>query len=786
MKISILILLLPLSFLSAQSNQLHIYGKVLNYETNRSLADVNVSVLTKSWGTTTDSLGNFSLTIPFGTYKIKFSFVGFEDDIRNIILPKGQNEIKLAIKLVPKILEQSEVNVHAKKENLSPVIQEIKEKDLDKMPNMYSDVIRSVKILPGVTSNNELTSAYNVRGGNFSENLIYLNGYEIFRPFLIDQGVEESQSIINQNMVGNLQFYNGSFPARYDDKMSSALEVNYKNNNKEYLNGEINFNLLNMGLTLQDKMGKFNWMAGFRDAYPTLFLTKLQTAGKYKPKFMDFQFFGTYNFSENSSLQLLFLNASNKFDLTPENWKGHFQASYLDVKEILFEYSGSKIYNFSTNLAGLRFLQNISKKTNLVSSISYYTIDESENKNLYADIYYAESAYNTQLYKQLLKTRYEKGNNSLKINIFDIQSSVDYKESIHNIEAGIKFRLSKMDNSLNESAVESAVEDSVLDLPYSSVARQNLNFNSFSTYVQDEIIFNEKFHANVGLRFLKYYYNKEALFSPRASVSYNYTPANKLSFSWGYYYQPPFFYELRDKNTSSQPPLLSQRAIHYILSWEIMPRVTKKFLVEAYYKKLDMLIPYHIENLKLIYGDKNNYKGYAYGLDLQYEGELVPGMNTWIGYSYLNTKEKNLDDHSTGYVRRLLDQTHTIRVFLQDRTPKHPNFQAHVLFLVGSGFLYYPRKVVTDPATNKNSIAVDYTKTFEYPFFFRVDMGLTNKFIFSNESELILTFDVYNIFNKYNYESYSWFNLYSNSKQLVYTPNIFSKRFFNAGLEYHF
>ena len=501
MKLAVLILLLPFSFLTAQSNQLLIYGKVLNFQTNMPISDVNVSVITKTWGTTTDSIGNFSLKIPKGSYKIKFSFVGFEDNVKKIIPKKNENEIKLTIKLIPKVLVQNEVKVKGEKENLSPVIQEIKEKDLDKMPNMYSDVIRSVKILPGVTSNNELTSAYNVRGGNFSENLIYLNGYEIFRPFLIDQGVEESQSIINQNMVSNLQFYNGSFPARYDDKMSSALDVNYKNNSKEYLNGEVNANLLNMGITLQDKIKNFSWMAGFRDAYPTLFLTKLQTAGKYKPKFVDFQFFGTYDFTKNSRLQLLFLNASNKFDLTPENWEGHFQVSRYDVKQVLFKYSGNKIYNFNTNLTGLKYFQTISRKVKSISSISYYTIDESENKNLYANIYYANDAYNPYDNQKYLKTRLEKSDNSLKINIFDIQSSIDYKESIHNIEAGVKFRLSKMDNSLNESAVESAVEDSVLDLPYSAVAKQNLDFNSFSSYVQDEIIFSDKFHTNIAAHF---------------------------------------------------------------------------------------------------------------------------------------------------------------------------------------------------------------------------------------------------------------------------------------------
>ncbi len=324
----------------------------------------------------------------------------------------------MSVKLIPTVLVQNEVNVKGEKENLSPVIQEIKEKDLDKMPNMYSDVMRSVKILPGVTSNNELTSAYNVRGGNFSENLIYLNGYEIFRPFLIDQGVEESQSIINQNMVSNLQFYNGSFPARYDDKMSSALEVNYKNNSKEYLNGEVNVNLLNMGITLQDKMKNFSWMVGFRDAYPTLFLTKLQTAGKYKPKFIDFQFFGTYDFSKNSSLQLLFLNASNKFDLTPENSAGQFQVSTLDIRQVLLKYTGSQIYNFNTNLTGLKYFQNISRKVKSISSASFYTINESENKNLYTNIYYSDDAFNPYDNQRYLKTRLEKSDNSLKINIF--------------------------------------------------------------------------------------------------------------------------------------------------------------------------------------------------------------------------------------------------------------------------------------------------------------------------------------------------------------------------------
>jgi len=783
MKSTVLILILSIISSFAQSNRIQLAGKVVEFESEKPIPNVNISIISTQWGTTTDHLGNFFINIPAGSYSIKFSSVGYEENIEEINLTGAKNKITLTVLLKPKVFLQQEVVVTSEKKNLSAVMQKINEKDLDKIPNLYSDVIRSVKILPGVTSNNELSSSYNVRGGNFNENLIYLNGYEIFRPFLIGQGVEESQSIINQNMVNDLQFYGGCFPAKLDDKMSSALEVNYNNNDKEYLNGQVNINLLSTGLTLKSKNGNLNWMGAFRYANPTLFVTKLQTSGKYKPIFMDFQFFGNYNLSEDSYLELLFINASNKFDLTPENWKGHFQTSFMDAKEISLDFSGNKIYNFNSNLIGLKLSQKLGKEIEIVSSVSNYIINESENKNLIAQVYYSEDAYNPEDNKLYLKTRYERTNNDLDITMSDIESSLSYKSSSHNIEAGLKFRFANMNNKVNENMFEAGV-DSVLELPYELIADQSKQFNSFSVYAQDEIIFNDELQANIGIRYLKYFYNDENLFSPRASISYNYYPSTKLSFSWGYYYQPPFFFEIRDKNLTEQKPLLSQRAIHYILGWETIFKGNNKILVELYYKNLDKLIPYSVENLKLVYGNQNDYKGYAYGLDIQYQGELVKGINTWIGYSYLDTKEKN--NISGEYLRRLLDQTHTIRIFLQDRTPKHPNFQSHLLFIVGSGFLYHPRKTITDSESNKNYIVVNYDRAFEYPFFLRADMGLSYKIVFNEEKHLLITVDVFNVFNKYNFETYSWFHIFPETKQPLRIPNVLSKRFFNIGLEYHF
>lgn len=212
----------------------------------------------------------------------------------------------------------------------------------------------------------------------------------------------------------------------------------------------------------------------------------------------------------------------------------------MDAKEISLDFSGNKIYNFNSNLIGLKLSQKLGKEIEIVSSVSNYIINESENKNLIAQVYYSEDAYNPEDNKLYLKTRYERTNNDLDITMSDIESSLSYKSSSHNIEAGLKFRFANMNNKVNENMFEAGV-DSVLELPYELIADQSKQFNSFSVYAQDEIIFNDELQANIGIRYLKYFYNDENLFSPRASISYNYYPSTKLSFSWGYYYQPPFF-----------------------------------------------------------------------------------------------------------------------------------------------------------------------------------------------------------------------------------------------------
>ena len=779
MRFTVLILIIFTAHLCAQQRTVSLSGHITKDSSNTPVNDVNVIIIGTSAGTISDSSGHYNLKISPGSYFITFSCIGYKRKVEEVKVPDGDRSIVLNISLIPEIYETKEISVSGKVPK-SITVQEIKEKDLAAMPNLYSDVIRGVKILPGVTSNNELTSAYNVRGGNFDENLIYLNGYEIYRPFLLQQGIEENQSIVNQDMVENIQFYNGAFPAKFDDKMSSALEINYKNNFDSSLNGTFNVDLLNTGLTLNKRIGSVNLSTGVRYANPALFADKLQTSGKYRPLFYDFQLLSSIYLSKNSALELFFLKAYNKFDLTPESWNGYFQLSRTDIRQVTLEYDGKQYYSFNRNIYGIKYLAQLSDNLGVNLSLAYYSNEENENRNLAGRVYYSEDAYNPGDNRLYLKTAYDKDDNNLLVNTYEIKSDVSYKKEMHNLQGGFKVKISEMKNNLISSTHESG-PDTVLNPPVNINIQQDIGFNSVSGYLSDNIYLNEKLQTDLGIRVLQYFYNNQTLVSPRLNINYNLNADNKLNFGWGFYYQPPYYYELRDKNLADIKPLLAQKSVQYILSWQTRLKPTSDLLAEIFYKKLTSLIPYSVDQLKLVYGDQNNFEGYAYGLDLQYHGELVEGISSWIGYSYLDTRERNLSNDN-GYKRRLLDQTHTIRIYLQDQAKRHKNFQSHVVFIFGSGFLYHPEKTITDPVTGANTIYPDFDRVNEFPFYFRVDMGLTFDFNLGDKYKLTISPEVYNLFNQYNVASYSWYHVLPETKQPVPVPNIYSRRFFNIGV----
>ncbi len=769
----------------AQSNRGKITGSIINKSTGERLTNANISVTPGNYGTVSDSIGNFIIRLPIGTYQVKISYIGYEQESISVLLTKDKLDENLIVKLTPTVIGQKEVYITGKKEIFSPATQKLDKIDIIRMPTIYSDVLRSIKILAGVTSDNELTSGYNVRGGNYTENLMYLDGFEIYRPFLITEGIEENQSIVNGDLVQDLNFNGGTFSARLGDKMSSALELTYKDNFDSTLSGTARAGILNSGLALFKRFGKLNLAGAVRYSYPGLFSSSFQTTGNYQPSYFDLQLIANYDFSPRSNLQLLLIGAKNKFHLTPQDWNGNFQVARFDVKQVTLKYSGLHSYSFNTALAGLKYNTELSEKAHISVLGSLYSTEEKNYEDLNSNIFYSNNAYNYQENQVYLKTNYRFARDGFNMNAFKLKTEFNYNTGIHFFETGIEANYYEFDHTVNDSMNEFGV-DSVLDMPYHTIMQQNVGFPAFSGYVQDRINFSNKFQTEAGVRILRYDFSGETLVSPRLSVNYFYSPRSTINLSSGFYYQPPFYHEVSNKEiVNSKTSLKSQRAINFMLTWKTRTESGADYTVDVYYKNLNNLIPYYIDQLNLVYGSENNYEGYARGIDFQYEGDLVPGIKSWIGYSYLDTGERPRGS-SGPYTRRLLDQTHTLKIFLQDRAKKHTNFQAHVRLLFGSGFLYHPRVSVRDPLTNKYYIQIDSSASWTIPFYFRTDMGITYKINLGQKTNLVLIGEVYNIFNKNNIASYNWYHVFPGTSQPVGVPVVFSSRFFSVEAEMNF
>jgi hypothetical protein len=775
---------LPSSGKTGQKKFITIQGYIKDASTGAPLVGVNISVLNTPLGTSTDKLGIYRLNVKAGNYSILFSCVGYQTLIRKIRIAENESDLNINVSLDPTMYMMNDVTVQANRESGNQALDTLKAKDIQSMPNLFSNVLNSIKILPGVSSNNELSSTYNVRGGNFDENLIYLNGYEIYQPRLLQQGIEQSQSIINENMVNTMEFHHGAFPVHFGDKMSSALAVNYYTDERPELKGEVHADFFNAGLTLHDRSGNFSWRAGIRHAYPSLFDKTLQTSGEYKPSFDDVQFLGTYSLPNDFEIQLLCILARNNFESTPQSWFGNYQYARQVVRQVTFNFAGTSNYRNNTNLAGLKFITPFNDKSRLTTSLVYSSESERYQTNLSYDATFGFDVYSRPGDEQALSKGYELTDDSFNTKRLGLQADYTKTVQAHSFKTGIDVRFSNLETSIQESTTYRGA-DSVVITSNAANQKRTMTVNSLSGYIEDNMYLSSTFSASAGIRALKYYFNGELLFSPRADITYTPNDIHSLCLSWGYYYQPPYYYETRDKTILEAKSMMAQKAVQYNLSWEYRFRERARFTAEIYYKNLSKLIPYTISQLQLTYGDKNNHEGYAYGLDLQYEGTMVQGMETWIGYSYLDAEERETPGN-TPYVHSPMDQVHSIRIFLQDHVKSVPDLQAHVLFLFGTGYHFYPMQRIPGSAPGAYEIVPNFSAPEEYPFYFRVDMGLTYEFNIVDNKRVTLTAQVLNVFNKNNVTSYSWLNLFPESTRPMPVPNILSPRFFNIGFKFDF
>ncbi len=773
-----MLFLLPSLFLS-QSFEGYIYGIVTDSSSAMPLNLCNVLAVDTQYGVSTNDSGEYFLKLPPGTYKIQYSFVGYKTVTKIFVLENPDSGIEYNVALSPEAILEDEVMVIDDRLP-STIIQKVEPKDLHKMPTIFSDVLRSVQSLSGVATNNELTSGYNVRGGSYDENIIYLNGYEIYRPFLLRDGIEENQTLINPAMVDEVKFYNGTFPARHGDRMSSVLETSYKSGGEELISGKGHVSLLNAGLAANGTVGRLRWNAGFRYSYPESFITTLQTQGTYNTTFSDIQLMADYSLSEFSSIEFTGIYAENEFSFNPSKWEGNFGGFRRgDIRGMEVNYSGDRIYEFITSLAGLRYRTKIDPATTITVSAAGYWTKETENQALSSDYYY--TGRNGSGPHEFIKTRYEYADNLLDLDSYRLSASLIHRTGIHLFNTGIEYRSENVVSYIRENTFEESIEY-ITERPQNVYLTRDFKLNSLSVYIEDQMTFSPVLNLNVGVRYLDYKYSSETLISPRVSLLYFPSINHSLTFSWGYYYQPPHIAELKGADLYH---LDAQKAVHYVLGWEYKIKENIILHTEVYYKDLDHLIPYYFDDMRMVYTTSSRREGFSYGLDVMLETQLTGGLRTKFGYSYLSANEKDRGSRMD-YITRLAGQTHTIQIFLQDKFPALPHIQSHLRFLWGSGNSFYNRKTMYDSITNEPYISVNMYRPEELFLYLRVDMGLSASFKIGSSNSIIFIAEILNVFDHSNYGSYNWIQILEEVEAPIPVPNLLSPRFINLRAEFVF
>lgn len=742
------------------------------------LAGCAVFIQKTPLGVITSLDGKFSFELPAGNHVLRVRHISFRDTSIDVAtLPGKQDTIRVV--LTPSDYQEQEFVVVGERKGMEK--ETLEAETISNIPTLNGEVLQTVRILPGVKMNNEMTSGYNVRGGSFDENLIYLNGFEIYRPFLLRQGIEENQSLVNQDLVNSLDFFGGAFPAVFGDKMASALKISYGRNGSPGFSGLVRANLLSAGAALQYSNPELSANLAGRWSYPRIFSAQQHTTGDYRPDFKDVQLDVNWLPGSNLSTRFFLLRANNKYDLTPANWTGHFRLDGV-IQGIAADYSGSSNYSYNTTLAGGNVKYKVMKDLLAGVSISWFNIAESETRDLYSDIFLIPDAYYPE-YRDYLKTATEKGENILDLSVVSINPEMIWLEGMHTIKAGAEIKLANLKNLFFEEKREVGV-NSIPAAPEITSYSMGKDLNSWSAFIDDDMAVNERFNVNAGLRFTSTGYNGETFWSPRGSLEYRFTEKFSVNLRAGVYNQPPFFYELRNLTPDETASLKSQKSVHYIAALHYIFKRGLEMRAEFYYKQLDDLIPVDFDGMRISYGKTNSFEGYARGFDLMLRGEIQEGLNSWFVYGYLDSGER-LKGSNAGYERRLLDQTHNLQIFLQDKIKKHPNWQSHLRFAVSTGTLFHPRRVEVGP-DGKNYLVVDYGKRWELPIYMRADMGLSAKFQLAEKKFLTIVAEVLNVFNNYNIAGYSWYQVIPGVRSPLRVPQIFTERFFNFGMEFSF
>ena len=668
-----------------------------------------------------------------------------------------------------------------------------------------------VKTLPGVSSHSELTPQYSVRGGNYDENLLYVNGIEIFRPFLVKTGEQEGLSFLNPDLVEAIRFSSGGFESSYGDKMSSVLDIEYKVPHQTLGTAEVGALGASAHFEGRAINNKLYHLSGIRYRDNRYLLGTLDQKGHYSPACFDFQTLLGYEFSPKFSIQFLGNLASNNYSFTPETRETRYGTmSHAYQLKIYFE--GKEKDQFSNRMGAFTANYRPSKDLQLKLTASSFRSDEKERYDILGQYYLNEiiagSTPSENPDSTLLLgvgSSLQHAANYLQASIFTVEQSGKLNLSKHQIQWGLKYQSEKIHDQVGEWEMRDSAgyslpyNDQAVRLYSSIKADHQLNSARYSAYLQDNFTIqfqNSSLSYSVGARVQYWDFNGQTIFSPRLSLRYipNKLKSMQIHAAWGIYQQMPFFKELKNSKAELVSGVKAQKSIHYVagldypFNWGDRPF---KFSTELWYKSLDHLIPYKVTNLNLQYFPDQTAKGYATGLEMKLWGEPIPGATSWASVTLMKTEEDILGDHylkeasgSTpakvvypGYLPRPSDQRFNFSLFFQDFLPKNPTVKMNLTLLYGSRLPFGP------PHSER------YMDTYRMPAYKRVDLGFSkllvgdsnasrSNFFSKNLKEAWLSLEIFNFFGLDNTISYYWVTDFQNQMHAV--PNYLTGRRINV------
>ena len=652
---SIGILALLLSVLTAAAQQFTLSGKVSDEEGN-AIELATVSCLEQGAVTMANLKGEFSLKLHSAdSVVVKFSMVGYQTRTRVLRKPKGNQ--KMLVTLHP-MKELDEVVVIERRRQTTATA-ELDTKDLRATPTTSGNAVEElVQQQAGVSSHNELSSQYNVRGGSFDENSVYINNVEVYRPLLIRSGQQEGLSVINSDMVERIAFSSGGFESKYGDKMSSALDIQYRK--PTHWEGNLQASLLGASAFVGYGNKKFSMSHGIRYKTNKYLLGSLETKGEYKPNFLDYQTYISYQPNQRWKIDFIGNISENHYQFTPTTRETSF-GTLQDVKSFRVYFDGKEKDIFRTLFGTLRIQRNFTTNTKVSLLASAFHTKEQETYDIQGQYWLDD----TQTQEQLgVGTYMEHARNYLTADVQSVKLTANHKMRKHDIEAGVTFKWEKITEQAREYEMRDSSGYSIphsadrLDLIYSLASKNTLKSTRIEGYLQDTYRFQSKgekpwyFTLNYGVRMANWSYNKETIVSPRISLaaipSFNEDITFRLA--TGLYYQAPFYKELRDTSTVNGQTIVtlndkikSQRSIHIVGAFDYRFRMAERpfrFTAEAYYKIMNDLVPYNVQNMKVVYYGENKACGQVAGLDLKLFGEFVPGTDSWLTLSIMSARQK--------------------------------------------------------------------------------------------------------------------------------------------------